>query len=244
MVIQGIKLRNRGLYMLIKDWMAKDVLTVDENTSLMRATRIMKENNIRKLPVVSHGKLIGIITDRDVKDASPSKTTSLDIHELYYLLSEMKVKEVMSGTPITMSGTDSLEMAAMILLENKISGIPVVDGSGHLCGLLSETDVLKGFIHATGIKDGAIQYVFELPDKAGSVTEVVKSIRDNDAGIISILTSYEDAEEGSKQVAIRVMLNDEDHAAELSKVLHEKFKVVLEAKDELKNLPVKTTGQK
>ena len=225
--------------MLIKDWMAKDVLTVDENTSLMRATRVMKENSIRKLPVVSHGKLIGIITDRDVKDASPSKTTSLDIHELYYLLSEMKVKEVMSGMPITMSGTDSLEKAAMVLLENKISGIPVVDDSGHLCGLLSESDVLKGFIHATGIKDGAIQYVFELPDKAGSVTEVVKCIRDNDASIISILTSYEDADEGNKQVAIRVMLNDESHDVKLSKALNAQFKIVLEAKDELKNLPVK-----
>ena len=95
--------------MLIKDWMAKDVLTVDENTSLMRATRIMKENGIRRLPVVSHGKLIGIVTDRDVKDASPSKTTSLDIHELYYLLSEMKVKDVMTPTPLTLAGDDSLE---------------------------------------------------------------------------------------------------------------------------------------
>jgi len=225
--------------MLIRDWMAKDVLTVDENTSLMRATRVMKENNIRKLPVVSHGKLIGIITDRDVKDASPSKTTSLDIHELYYLLSEMKVKDVMSVDPITISGTDSLEMAAMILLENKISGIPVVEEDGHLCGLLSETDVLKGFIHATGIKDGAVQYVFELPDKPGAVTSVVRTIREKNAGIISILTSYEDAEEGNKQVAIRVMHADAEHAKELSKVLHDNFQVVLEATDELKNLPKK-----
>jgi acetoin utilization protein AcuB len=228
-----------GLFMLIQDWMAKDVLTVDENTSLMRATRVMKENSIRKLPVVSHGKLIGIITDRDVKDASPSKTTSLDIHELYYLLSEMKVNDVMSKAPITMKRTDSLEMAAMVLLSEKISGIPVVDDSGHLCGLLSESDVLKGFIHATGIKDGAVQYVFLLPDAPGAVTNVVKTIRGNDARIISILTSYEDAEEGKKQVAIRVMSDDESHAAELSKALHADFTVILEAKDELKNLPTK-----
>lgn len=225
--------------MLIKDWMAKEVLTVDENTSLMRATRVMKENNIRKLPVVSHGKLIGIITDRDVKDASPSKTTSLDIHELYYLLSEMKVNDVMSTNPITMKKTDSLEKAAMVMLANKISGIPVVDGSGHLCGLLSETDVMKGFIHVTGIKDGAVQYIFELPDAPGSVTDVVQTIRDNDARIISILTSYEDAEVGNKQVAIRVTLENELDAKKLSKVLHEKYSVVLEAKDDLNNLPTK-----
>jgi acetoin utilization protein AcuB len=225
--------------MLIKDWMAKEVLTVDENTSLMRATRIMKENNIRKLPVVSHGKLLGIITDRDVKDASPSKTTSLDVHELYYLLSEMKVKDVMTKDPITMTGTDSLEKAALIMLENKITGIPVLDEGGRLKGLLSETDVMLGFIHATGIKDGALQYVFDLVDSPGSVTEVVKVIRENEGRIISILTSYEDAGEGMKQVAIRVTLPPEVGPEKLTKVLSEQFKVVFHAKDDLDKLPRK-----
>ena len=106
----------------------------------------MKENRIRRLPVVAHGKLIGIITDRDVKDASPSKTTSLDVHELYYLLSEMKVKDVMTDTPFTLSGAETLEKAALIMLNSRISGLPVVDNNGHLIGLLSETDVLRGFI--------------------------------------------------------------------------------------------------
>jgi acetoin utilization protein AcuB len=151
----------------------------------------------------------------------------------------MKVNDVMSTNPITMKKMDSLEKAAMVMLENKISGIPVVDESGHLCGLLSETDVMKGFIHATGIKDGAIQYVFNLPDSPGSVTEVVKTIRENEARIISILTSYEDADEDSKQVAIRVIPGNQTQAETLSQALHEKFSVVLEAKDELKDLPKK-----
>jgi len=225
--------------MLIKDWMAKNVLTVDENTSLMRATRIMKENNIRKLPVVSHGKLLGIVSDRDVKEASPSKTTSLDIHELYYLLSEMKVKEVMTRNPITMCGTDSLEKAALIMLDSKISGIPVLDDSGRIIGLLSETDVMLGFIHATGIKDGAIQYVFNLADAPGSVTEVVKVLRENNSRIISILTSYEDAEDGMKQVAIRVTVPKDKKTAELTEVLSSKFSLVFSATDDLDKLPHK-----
>ena len=175
--------------MLIEDWMAKNVLTVDENTSLMRATRIMKENNIRRLPVVSHGKLIGIVTDRDVKDASPSKTATLDIHELYYLLSEMKVKDVMTASPLTLKGKDSLELAAVIMLEDKISGLPVVDDAGRLIGLLSETDLLRAFVRSTGIKDGSRRYVFDLPDAPGSVTKVMDSLRRYDARVISILTS-------------------------------------------------------
>jgi acetoin utilization protein AcuB len=223
--------------MLIQDWMAKNVMTVDENTSLMRATRIMKENNIRRLPVVSHGKLIGIITDRDVKDASPSKTTSLDIHELYYLLSEMKVKDVMTSAPLTLLGNETLEKAAIIMLNSKISGLPVVDGAGHLIGLLSETDVLRGFIHMTGIKDNAIQYVFDLPDEPGSVTTVTNTLKEHQARIISILTSFEDAAEKMKRVAIRIASLDDSEEKELSDLLKKKFKVVYCGRDDLTSLP-------
>lgn len=225
--------------MLIQDWMAKDVMTVDENTSLMRATRIMKENNIRRLPVVSHGKLIGIITDRDVKDASPSKTTSLDIHELYYLLSEMKVKDVMTDTPLTLSGRETLEKAALIMLNSRISGLPVIDDNGHLIGLLSETDVLRGFIHMTGIKDNAIQYVLDLPDEPGSVTKVTETLKDHNCRIISILTSFEDAAAGMKRVAIRIAALNDEQEKDLTCVLNEKFKVVYCGRDDLSNLPKK-----
>ncbi len=223
--------------MLIQDWMAKDVMTVDENTSLMRATRIMKENRIRRLPVVSHGKLIGIITDRDVKDASPSKTTSLDIHELYYLLSEMKVKDVMTNTPFTLSGKETLEKAALIMLNSRISGLPVIDDGGHLIGLLSETDVLRGFIHMTGIKDNAIQYVFDLPDEPGSVTKVTAILNDRQSRILSILTSFEDAPKKMKRVAIRIAPLDDDQEKALTSELKEKFKVIHSGRDDLSNLP-------
>ncbi len=219
--------------MLIQDWMAKDVLTVDENTSLMRATRIMKENVIRRLPVVSHGKLIGIVTDRDVKDASPSKTTSLDVHELYYILSEMKVKEVMTPNPATLNGFDSLEKAAVIMLEKKISGLPVVNDEGQIVGLVSETDVLRGFIHSTGIKDGAIQYVLDLEDVPGSVTSVVQALRDHHARVISVLTSFEDAAEGFKRVAIRIIAEAGCDCENLTTELKKKFTVVYHGMDEL-----------
>ena len=113
--------------MQIRDWMAKNVFTVREDTSLLDVTRVMTENNIRRLPVEDNGKLGGIITDRDVKDASPAKTTTLDVHELYYLFSEIKVRDIMTSKPIVLSGDDSLEKAAVIMLETKISGIPVTD---------------------------------------------------------------------------------------------------------------------
>ena len=224
--------------MLIKDWMAKDILTIDENASVMRANRTMKENKIRRLPVLSHGKLVGVITDRDLKDASPSKSTSLDIHEMYYLLSEMKVKEVMTRNPICMKGNDSLEKAALIMLDNHISGLLIVDDAKHLAGLLSETDVLRAFIHCTGIRDGAIQFIFNLPDVPGSVTKLVETLRQHEARMLSILTSYEDAPEGMKQVTVRVSLPEKEIAA-LKEELTKYFDLVFYCKDELKDLPRK-----
>ena len=225
--------------MLIKDWMATTILTVDANTSVMRATRTMKENNIRRLPVLSHGKLAGIITDRDLKDASPSSKTDMDLHEMYYLLSEMKVKDVMTSNPLTLSGEQSLEMAAVVMLDSRISGIPVVDDSGHLIGLLSETDVLRGFIGITGIKDGAVQFVLNVPDQPGSVTKVIELMRQHDGRVISILTSYEAAREGMKRVAIRITAANKEKIDAIAEQLKEHFEVIYQARDELKNLPKK-----
>jgi acetoin utilization protein AcuB len=226
--------------MLIREWMAKDVLTIDENTSVMRATRIMKEKNVRRLPVLSHGKLTGMITDRDLKDASPSKSTSLDIHEMYYLLSEMKVSEVMTPNPICLNDTDSLEKAAVVMMMNKISGLPIVNESGQLVGLLSETDILQAFIDSTGIQDGTVIYVFDLPDAPGSVTKLVDTMRQFPLRVRSILSSFEHAKEGVKRVSIRVSV-DEDKIDELTKTLSDAYgyDMIFFAKDELSKLPRK-----
>ncbi len=218
--------------MLIRDWMAKDVLNVSENTSLMRTTQLMKEHSIRRLPVVTNGKLTGIITDRDVKDASPSKASSLDIHELYYLLSEMKVKDVMTNNPMTLVDTDSLEKAAQVMLENKISGLPIVDSSDQLIGLLSETDIMQGFVHSTGIKDNTAQYVYDLPDIPGAITDIIKIIRSNNATVANIHISFEDAElESEKRVTFRVAVEGDKDFAPLTEQLSNAYKLICFTKD-------------
>lgn len=226
--------------MLIKDWMATSMLTVDINTSVMRATRTMKENNIRRLPVLSHGKLVGVVTDRDLKDASPSSTSEMDIHEMYYLLSEMKIKDVMTDKCICLPENDTLEKAALVMLEEKISGIMILGPDGNLVGLLSETDILRGFIHATGIRDGAHQFVIDMPDAPGSVTRALDIIRNHKAGVLSILTSFEDALRGQKRVSIRFTI-DEGEIKQLKKEISalDQYHIVHHGKDELQNLPTK-----
>ncbi|MFZ5796862.1 MAG: CBS and ACT domain-containing protein [Desulfobulbaceae bacterium] len=226
--------------MLIKDWMATTILTVDANTSVMRATRTMKENNIRRLPVMSHGKLIGVITDRDLKEASPSTTSDLDIHEMYYLLSEMKVKDVMTDKCICLKQNDTLEKAALVMLKERISGVMILDDEEKLVGLLSETDILRGFIQATGIQDGAHQYVIDMPDAAGSTTRIIDLLRQNEARVLSILTSFSDAPRGTKRVTIRILVDDK-LAEEIGKQIEalENYHIVFHGKDELHNLPTK-----
>lgn len=227
--------------MLIKEWMSKDLIIVDENTSLMRATRVMKENNIRRLPVLGSGKLVGILSDRDVKDASPSKMTAMDIHEFYYFLSEMKVKDAMTPTPLTLHQDDLLERAAILILKNKISGVPVLDESGNLVGLLSSTDVVRGFIHSTGIEEGTVLIVFNMRDEPGGVTGLVKMLRQNKASVIGVRTSFEDAREGMKKVAIRVNLPDTDKLDEFIKILSDNYEIIYYMLDRLDNLPGKTS---
>ncbi|WP_457574232.1 CBS and ACT domain-containing protein [Desulfolithobacter sp.] len=227
--------------MLIKDWMTTAILTVDINTSVMRATRIMKENNIRRLPVMSHGKLVGVVTDRDLKEASPSTTSDVDLHEMYYLLSEMKIKDVMTDKCISLREDDTLEKAALVMLKEKISGIMILDAGGNLVGLLSETDILRGFIHATGIQDGAHQFVIDMPDKPGSVSRVIDLLRKQEARVLSILTSFDDAPPGMKRVAIRVFIDDAN-ADTLEEAIGnlENYHIVYHGKDDLKNLPTKS----
>ncbi len=226
--------------MLIKDWMATAVLTVDANTSVMRATRIMKENNIRRLPVLSQGKLAGVVTDRDLKEASPSSTSDMDIHEMYYLLSEMKIKDVMTDKCISMHLDDTLEKAALVMLTEKISGVMILDAEDNLVGLLSETDILRGFIHATGIQDGADQYVIDMPDAPGSVTRVIDTLREYNARVLSILTSFEDAPAGQKRVAIRIRIDDDKLPSLEQDIMDlDNYNIVSHNKDELQNLPSK-----
>ena len=224
--------------MLIKDWMATKILTIDENTSVMRAMRIMKENKVRRLPVLSHGKLVGMITDRDLKEASPAKTNSLDIHELHYLLAEMKVKDVMTPKLVSLDYEETLEKAAIIMLQNKISGLPIMDENDDLVGLLSETDVLRGFIHATGIADGTVHYILDLPDQAGATTHVIDICRKCGARLISILTSYEDSATGTKRVSLRITCPD-DKLTEVNKQLAEAGTLIYHVKDDLHDLPLK-----
>ena len=222
--------------MLVREWMASDVLTVDENTSMMKALHLMKESNIRRLPVMARGSLVGIISDRDLKEASPSKATTLDVHELYYLLAEIKVKEIMTKNPVTIGADETVERAAVIMLEHKVSGLPVLNKKNELVGVITQSDVFRAFVNITGIYKGGVQFAFSLDDKPGSIKEVADTIREHGGRMVSILSSTDMVTEGTRNVYIRVRGMEAEDLKKMENVLRQKFKVMYVAEDILKTL--------
>jgi acetoin utilization protein AcuB len=222
--------------MLVKGWMTSDVMTIDEDTSMMKASQIMKENNIRRLPVMHKGKLVGMVTDRDIKEASPSKATTLDVHELYYLLSELKVKDIMSKNVFTIGPEETVEKAAVKMLEHRISGLPVVNDKGKVVGVITQGDIFKVLVSLTGIYRGGIQFAFNLEDRPGSIKEVGDLIRKHGGRMVSILTSYDMCDEGCRHVYIRIKEIPEDKLKALTEDLDKNFILLYTVQDSLKDV--------
>jgi acetoin utilization protein AcuB len=190
--------------MLAKNWMSKNVITVDENDSMQDAIKHLKEHDIRMLPVMKRGKLAGIITDRDLKRASASDATTLEVHELLYLLSKIKVKDIMTRDVITVPPDFTVEETAQVLQKNRISGAPVVDANGQLVGTITQTDLFRVLISLTGVGNGGIQFGFQVEDRPGSIKVVADIIRSYGGRIVSILSSYDEVPEGYRKVYIRM----------------------------------------
>ncbi len=223
--------------MLVKGWMTTDVVTADENASMMKASIIMKEKKIRCLPVVNEkGELVGIVSDRDLKEAAPSKATTLDVYELNYLLSSIKIKDLMTTNLAYVRPDETVEFAAILMLENKISSLPVINNKGRLIGIVTQTDIFKVLINIAGVYTGGIQFGFSLEDRSGSIREAADTIRLYGGRIVSILSTRETAEEGRRNVYIRSSPLPEEKLKDLVKELEKKFIVLYTSKDLLEEV--------
>ena len=128
---------------LVSDWMTREVITISPDTALKEAHDIMNSKSIRRLPVVIHGKVLGIVTLGDIRGAEPSKASSLSVWEMNDLLANLKVAEIMTHDPITIHQNASIGDAARIMLEKKFSGLPVVDQENRLVGIITESDIFR-----------------------------------------------------------------------------------------------------
>jgi acetoin utilization protein AcuB len=208
--------------MLVKDWMSKDVITIDVNDCIEDAVNLLLENDNRALPVMDKDKLVGIVSDRDLKMASVSDTTSLDAHAFVHLTSKIKVKFIMTKNPITIPFDFTVEETASVLLKHKISGAPVVNQEGKIVGTITQADLFRLIISLTGVEKEGLQFGFQVEDRPGSIKELDDIIRHFGGRIVSILTSYENVPAGYRKVYIRLTGKYRDRLPELKAALKEK----------------------
>ncbi len=196
--------------MLVKKWMTKDAVTVDIHDSLSDAIELLKRNKIRRLPVMDGDKLVGIVTDRDLKEASPSKVTSLDIWEVHYLLGKIKIKDIYHKNPITINENATLEHAAILMYDNKIGGLPVLNDDGKLVGIITEEDVFEALIRITGARVPSYRVSMCADDKERTIQDICDILRDYDHKCISILNTYYEVKPGKREIILRFQMSSED----------------------------------
>ena len=195
--------------MRIRDMMTKNPMTVDSETLVLDAQKIMKENNIRRLPVVNKGKLVGIVTKHDLLLASPSPATSLSIHELNYLLSKMKVSEIMHKNPVTFTPDTPFEEALRVGQEKKIGSFPVVD-KGKLVGIATESDIVRFLTNAIGIREEGSRITIEgLGGNLGDLEKIISIVNQHQTIILSMM-SLNRPEKKDWMIVLRLKTSDPD----------------------------------
>jgi acetoin utilization protein AcuB len=130
----------------VKDWMVRPVVSISPSTPVADAYNMMMQKSIRRLPVVENDRLVGIVTLGDLREARPSPATSLSIYELNYLLAKLTVGQVMTHNPLTVSPNTPIPTAARIMMEHKVSGLPVVDEEKRPVGIITESDIFRMLI--------------------------------------------------------------------------------------------------
>lgn len=187
--------------MLVRDILTPGVITISPETTLPDAIRLARERGVRHLPVTEDGKLVGIVSDRDLKQAMASPATSLDVHELKYLLDRLAVGELMTRAVITIGPTAPVEEAARLMVTEKISALPVMDGD-RLLGIVTETDVLNLFLKGMGAGEPSSRLDVALEDRPGTLGEILRTVEATGARVSSIMTLTDRA--GRREAVIRI----------------------------------------
>ncbi|HWC04577.1 MAG TPA: CBS and ACT domain-containing protein [Methylomirabilota bacterium] len=187
--------------MLVQDVMQTKLYTVTPETTLPEALRLTGQRGVRHLPVIEEGRLVGILSDRDLKRAMASPASGLEVHELNYLLDRLRVGEIMTRTVITIGRMFPIEAAAHLMLQEKIGALPVTDGE-RLIGLVTETDVLRLFVRAMGAGEPSSRLDVLLGNRPHALAEAVQAVEAAGVEISSIVTLA--SEGGFKEVILRV----------------------------------------
>lgn len=189
--------------MLVGSRMTPDPITISDDAAIDDALKLMRDRKVRRLPVVDKkGKLVGIVAEKDVLYASPSPATSLSIHEIHYLVSRIKVSEIMTKNVITVTDDTPLEEAARVMADNQIGALPVVH-DGELRGIITETDLFKIFLELLGARERGVRLTIEVPEGKGMLPLISGTISRLEGHVLA-LTTWTGEEPGTRIVTVKV----------------------------------------
>jgi len=196
--------------MLVRDRMSRYPITVTAAVPIDEALKVMRENKVRRLPVVDRdGRLVGIVSEMDLLYASPSPATSLSVYEIHYLMARITVQDVMTKEVISIEEDTPLEEAARIMVDNKIGGLPVVR-NGTLVGIITETDLFRIFLELLGAREKGVRLTLRTPNRKGVLASITGQIAQMGGDIISLGTFLgEDPTEGLLTVKVAEVPQDQ-----------------------------------
>jgi acetoin utilization protein AcuB len=190
--------------MLVRERMTARPILCEPDLPVSDALDRMKQEHIHRMPVVDkHGKLIGIVADKDLLHASPSMATSLSVWEITYLLAKIKIKDVMTKKVITVTSDTPLEIAARIMVDNEVGGLPVVDDDGAVSGIITETDIFKAFIDMFGARKQGVRVTTIVADTRGEFAKITAAIAEA-GGNIAALVELPGADSTNNEVLFKV----------------------------------------
>lgn len=201
--------------MLVHERMTKHVITVKTTAAVDDTLRRMRTEKVRRFPVVDNeGRLIGLVSERDLLYAAPSPATSLSVYELHYLYSRIKVEQVMTRDVITVNADDPIEEAARLMVDHKIGGLPVLR-DGELVGIITETDIFKAFMEMLGARDPGIRVTVSCHDKRGELAALASAVARLGGNIISVGTFWG---EDASRAMITLKVSDVEKDALLAEI--------------------------
>lgn len=170
--------------MLVKERMSHPVITVQPDMPIMDALALMKEEHIRRAPVVADGKMVGIVSEKDLLNAGPSDATSLSVWEANYLLSKIKVRDVMTRKVLTVDEDTPIEEAARIMADNKVGGLPVTR-AGDVVGVITETNLFRVFLELMGAREKGVRVTVLAPEKRGVLAAITRAVAEAGGNFIA-----------------------------------------------------------
>lgn len=210
--------------MLVGQRMQAEVVTVTPGASVTGASRLLQEHRIRHLPVVERGRLVGIVTDRDIRRVLPSPATSLEVHELLYLLDRLTVGEVMTAKVIAVTPETPIEEAARLLVEHRIGCLPVLQGD-RLAGIITETDLLAALAEILGIRTSSARLEVVVEDTPGTLPAVCTAIAAKSGEIVSLFAARASAR-GAEAPVLVIRLEAPDVEAVVEAIREAGYRVL------------------